>query len=130
MDPKDRREVPRFEGEFRVDLLNMGDDPAFPPHEAVISSIALDVSKKGIRLRSAYNVSVGSLISSIVYYKNADSIALCEVIWKREDQNGFLYGLFINEWSSINPALLQQLNTLENEPQRSFPDLSPKAQFA
>lgn len=115
MDPKDRRKFPRFEGEFKVDLLNMGDDPNFPLFEAVVPGKALDISKQGIRLESNYSVSVGAFISAIVYYKNEDSIALCEVMWKRETLGIFSYGLYIKEWSKIDPSLLKQLSAMEKE---------------
>lgn len=113
MDQKNRRKFPRFEGEFKVDLLNMGDDANFPLFEAVVPGKALDISKQGIRLESLYSVSVGSFISAIVYYKEQDSIALCEVMWKREALGVFCYGLYIKEWSKIEPVLLKQLDVIE-----------------
>src|SRR5688572_611409 len=103
MDPKDRRKHYRFEGEFKVDLLNMGDDANYPLFEAVVPGKTFDISRQGIRLESQYSVSVGSFISAIVYYENEDSIALCEVMWKREVMGIFCYGLYIKEWSKLDP---------------------------
>lgn len=137
MDPKDRRQFPRIEGQFSVDLLNMGDDPNFPPFEAVITGVALDISKRGIRLKSAYNATVGSFISAIVYYRSTDSIALCEVMWKRIEDGQFHYGLYIKEWSELDPLLLEQLNILEeqhkippHESERILSRLPPKTRYA
>ena len=121
MDGSDRRRHPRFEGEFLVDLLNMGDDPEIPPDEPVVRGMALDVSRQGLRLRSAYNVNVGSFISAILYYKGHDSLALCEVMWKRVEQGQFLYGLFIREWSALDPDLATALATMETPTQTQTP---------
>ena len=121
MDGIDRRKHPRFEGEFLVDLLNMGDDPEIPPDEPVVRGTALDVSRQGIRLRSAYNVIVGSFISAILYFKGHESLALCEVMWKKVDQGQFLYGLFIREWSALDVNLATALDTMESWPQTKTP---------
>jgi len=121
MDGSDRRKNPRFEGEFLVDLLNMGDDPQIPPDEPVVRGMALDVSRQGLRLRSAYNVNVGSFISAILYFKGHESLALCEVMWKRVEQGQFLYGLFIREWSGLDPELSSALGSMESPPKTTTP---------
>ncbi len=125
MDPKDRREHPRFEGEFTVDLLNMGDDPQVPSFEALVPGIALDVSRKGMRLQVSYDVSVGSIISSILYLKSRESICIAEVVWKREHQGKPLYGLFIREWSKIDPLLETRLAAMEREEAKAQQDRTP-----
>ncbi len=112
-DPKDRREHPRFEGQFHVDLLNMGDDPKISQFEAVISGDALDVSRTGMRLKVGYRVPVGTLLSIIVYYRNHESICLCEVMWRREIMGEQLYGLYTKEWSKLDSLLEQQLLAME-----------------
>jgi hypothetical protein len=135
MEGKDRRRNPRFEGNFRVDLLNMGDDPRVSPWEAVVISEALDISKHGMRLKSLYNVPLGSIISAVTYYKNHESVCLCEVVWKSQAENQFLYGLFIREWSRLDPALKIILDQMEADEKKldgnapalakTFPDLQP-----
>jgi len=112
-DFKDRRKYPRFEGLFQVDLLNMGDDPAISPFEVVVKGTALDVSKQGIRLQAIYNVNVGSKVSAVFYYKGRESVCLCKVMWKREEMGQFLYGLYIDKWSQMDPLLQKQLDTME-----------------
>jgi hypothetical protein len=119
MEGKDRRRNPRFEGTFRVDLLNMGDDPKVSPWEAVVSSEALDVSKHGMRLKSPYNVPHGSIISAVTYYKNHESVCLCEVVWKSQAGNQFLYGLFVKEWSRLDPSLKVVLDQMEADEKKS-----------
>lgn len=113
MDPKDRRKYPRLEGEFQVDLLNMGDDPLVSPFEAIVNGTCLDVSRQGMRLKATYNVSVGTLVSAIVYYKGRESVCLCEVVWKREMMGQPLYGVFIKQWSQMDPALEKNLAAME-----------------
>ncbi len=108
-----RRQYPRFEGKFNVDLLNMGDDPSISSFEPVIPALGLDVSRKGLRLQSRYQVNVGSFLSAIVYYKGQGSVCLCEVVWKREEDGQFLYGLFIKEWSQLEMALDRELKRIE-----------------
>src|SRR4051812_284220 len=109
MDPKDRRTHPRFEGQFHVDLLNMGDDPAISVYEAVVAGEALDVSRTGMRLKVTYNAPVGSFLSVIIYYRNRESVCFCEVVWRREIMGEQLYGLYIKEWSKMDQYLGDQL---------------------
>ena len=115
MNEINRRRHPRFEGKFNVDLLNMGDDPNISAFESVIPATALDVSRQGLRLKCHYQVNVGSFLSAIVYYKGQGSVCLCEVVWKREDKNEFLYGLFIKEWSQLELALNRELQAIEKK---------------
>jgi hypothetical protein len=117
-DPRDRRSHPRLEGEFQVDLLNMGDDPTIPSSEAVVPGVALDISRKGMRLKADYNVGVGTLLSAITYYRKHESICLCEVVWKREVENKKVYGLFIKEWSKMDPILEKKLAAMERAEQK------------
>lgn len=117
MDGKDRRRYPRLEGHFQVDVLNMGDDPNFSPEEAVVPGEALDLSKHGMRLRSVYNAPVGSFLSVIAYYKGRDSVCLCEVMWKANRESHLLYGLFVKEWSRLDPALEARLISMEDRPE-------------
>jgi PilZ domain len=119
MDFKDRRKHPRLEGHFPVDVLNMGDDPAVSPFEAVLKSTALDVSRQGMRLQTNYNVPVGSVLSGVVYFHGTESVCMCEVVWKREADDQNLYGLFIREWSKLDLGLEKQLSLMEK------PRLSP-----
>ena len=113
MDVKDRRRHPRLEGQFPVDLLNMGDDPLVSPFEAVVAGTALDVSRHGMRLQISYNVAVGTLLSAVVYYRNRESVCLCEVVWKREFLSQPLYGLFIKQWSQLDPRLESSFRAME-----------------
>jgi len=115
MDAKDRRQCPRFEESFRVDLLNMGDDPRILSWEAVVPAEALDVSKHGLRLQSVYNVAVGSLLSIIAYYHEQESICLCEVVWKREADGQHMYGLYVKEWTRLDAILKRKLDAMESE---------------
>src|SRR5258708_226194 len=105
VDPKDRRQYPRLEGQFSVHLLNMGDDPDISPFEVIVSGEALDVSRSGMRLKINYKVPVGTLLSVIIYYKNYEWICLCEAVWRREMMGEQLYGLYIKEWSKLDPLL-------------------------
>ena len=119
MDPKDRRSHPRFEGQFSVDLLNMGDDPNISAFEAVVTGEALDVSRSGMRLKINYQVPVGTLLSVILYYKKQPSICLCEAVWRRDMMGEQLYGLFVREWSKLDTQLDAQLSAMENGPSKS-----------
>lgn len=112
MDPRDRRKHPRYEGHFQVDLLNMGDDPNVSPFEAIIPGTALDVSRQGMRVRAAYNVPIGAFISVILYSDGGESVCLCEVMWKREEDGKKLYGVFTQEWSRLDPKLAQALDMM------------------
>lgn len=111
----DRRKFPRLAARFRVDLLNMGDDPMFGTDQAVIEAESLDISKQGLRIKTSYNVSVKSNLSVIVYHKRHQSVALCQVVWKREMIREFVYGLYIKEWSELDKDLLARLNSLESD---------------
>ena len=113
MDGRDRRQFPRFEGKFQVDLLNMGDDPKISAWESVVQGTAFDISKHGVRIGSVYNVEVGALLSMVIYYRGCESICLCEVKWKRSVDGEFLYGLYITEWSTLDRALGAQLDAIE-----------------
>jgi hypothetical protein len=115
MDPRDRRKHPRFEGQFKVDLLNMGDDPQTSAYEAVIPAVALDVSRQGLRLKTSYAVKVGTLLSAIVYFRGAGSVCLCQVVWKREEMGQFLYGLYIEEWPQMDSVLDAALKVMEKQ---------------
>ena len=116
-DPRDRRSHPRLEGQFSVDLLNMGDDPSISPFEALVSGEALDVSRTGMRLKINYEVPVGTYLSVIVYYRKYESICLCEAVWRREMMGEQLYGLFIKEWSKLDHLLRLQLEAMESSPE-------------
>lgn len=107
MSSADRRKYPRLEGDFPVDLLNMGDDPQTSRMESIIPGHALDVSRQGLRLKVTYNVPVGSVLSVILYYRGRESVCLCQVVWKRELGHEKLYGLFIKDWSKLD-ALLEK----------------------
>lgn len=124
MDPRDRRSHPRLEGQFQVDLLNMGDDPTISSFEWVISGEALDVSRTGLRLKVTYRVPVGTFLSAIVYYKGHESICLCEVVWRRELMGEQLYGLYIRQWSKVDSLLEQRLSFMEGQgtPLATFKD--------
>ncbi len=119
MDGKDRRQNPRFEGRFQVDLLNMGDDPKFPAWKPVVASEALDFSKHGMRLRSPYSVPLGSIISAVAYFKGHESVCLCEVMWRVPSEDQFMYGLFIREWSKLDPALKDVLDKMEAQEKKA-----------
>jgi hypothetical protein len=82
------------------------------PFEAVVVGEALDVSRTGMRLKTAYRVPVGSYVSAIVYYRNYESICLCEVVWRRDVIGEQLYGLRIKEWSKLDKCLSQQLEAM------------------
>lgn len=116
MDPRDRRNHPRLEGQFQVDLLNMGDDPSISPFESVVPGEALDVSRSGMRLKVTYKVPVGTFLSAIVYYKGYQSICLCEIVWRRELMGEQLYGLYIREWSKLDKVLETALSSMEVGP--------------
>ncbi len=114
MDGRDRRQYPRLEGHFKVDLLNMGDDPAIPVVEPVVPAEALDISKHGLRLESTYNVPIGSMVSVVTYYQGQGSVCICEVVWKRAGSgNKALYGLYIKSWARLDKALEKKLNEME-----------------
>lgn len=116
MDYSDRRQYPRFEGYFPVELLNMGDDPSVSPYEALVEGTALDVSRQGMRVRSEYNVPVGSYVSAILYYLDRQSICLCEVVWRRDGDEGLVYGLYFKDWTQLDPLLEQKFKSLERPP--------------
>lgn len=107
MSSADRRKYPRLEGDFPVDLLNMGDDPHTPRMESIVPGHALDVSRQGLRLKVSYNVPVGSVLSVILYYRGRESVCLCQVVWKRDMGSEKLYGLYIKDWSKLD-ALLEK----------------------
>jgi hypothetical protein len=115
MDNRDRRTHPRLEGTFRVDLLNMGDDPHISPFEAIVDGEALDVSRGGMRLKITYDVAIGTMLSVIVYYRNRESICLCKVMWRRDVMSEQLYGLFVEEWSRLDRFLERELAAMEAE---------------
>ena len=114
MDPKDRRKYPRYEGQFSVDLLNMGDDPSISPFEAIVPGTALDVSRQGMRVRANYHVPIGAFLSVILYSDGGESVCLCEVVWKREEEGQMLYGVFTQEWSKLDPKLARALDSMHD----------------
>ncbi len=97
----------------------MGDDPTIGQWESVVPANALDLSKHGMRLKSHYNVNVGSLISVIAYYQHRDSVCLCEVVWKRPAEGEILYGLYVKEWSRLDPGLRAKLESMEMDALKS-----------
>lgn len=127
MNYSDRRRHPRFEGQFKVDLLNMGDDPNIAVAEAVVPAVALDVSRQGLRLKTVYSVPVGTLLSAIVYFRGVGSVCLCQVVWKREEMGEFCYGLFIEEWPQMDNALNNALKSIENQEHEASHPAAPSA---
>lgn len=121
MESKDRRRYPRLEGHFRVDLLNLGDDPNVSNWESIIEGEALDISMQGMRIKAFYNVGVGSLVSVVVYYKDRESICLSEVVWKREILGEFIYGLHFKEWTSLDPALARRFDAMQTDEADALP---------
>lgn len=119
MNAIDRRKFPRLEGKFPVDLLNMGDDRTVNPYEVIIAGQALDVSRQGIRLLVSYNVSIGTILSVIVYFSGRESVCMCEVVWKREAMGQKLYGLYIKQWSKMDSKLDHDLERIEASQQSS-----------
>ena len=113
MDYRDRRNNPRLEGSFRVDLLNMGDDPRVSTFEAIVDGEALDVSRSGMRLKITYDVPLGTLLSAIVYYRHRESICLCRVMWRRDVMGEQIYGLYIKEWSRLDRFLEEDLKIMQ-----------------
>lgn len=93
----------------------MGDDPHVSPFEAVVDGEALDVSRSGMRLKITYDVTVGTMLSIIVYYRHRESICLCRVMWRREIMGEQVYGLFIKEWSRLDRFLEDELSVMERE---------------
>ncbi len=116
MSSADRRQYPRLEGEFPVDLLNMGDDSGISRLEAIVPGRALDISRHGMRLKVPYNVPNGSVLSVIVYFRGRESVCLCQVVWKREYEGEKLYGLFIKDWSKLDSMLERRLNSMTLTP--------------
>ena len=115
-----------MEGHFRVDLLNMGDDPLIPVSEPIVAAEALDISRHGLRLFANYNVPVGSVVSVVTYYQGQGSVCLCDVVWKRSDSDKkFLYGLFIKNWGRLDPLLDRKLT--EMEPRETATSTGPNA---
>jgi hypothetical protein len=103
---KERRQHPRFEGRFPVEVLNTGDDPERSVWESIISGEALDVSRTGMRLQTPYHVPVGSAVSVLVYHKGLSSLCMGNVVWRREaPEGGFLYGLYVDSWTTISRPL-------------------------
>lgn len=112
MSSADRRKYPRLEGDFPVDLLNMGDDPQTSRMESIVPGHALDVSRQGLRLKVPYNVPVGSVLSVILYYRGRESVCLCQVVWKRDIGNERLYGLYIKDWSKLDALLEKRFSSM------------------
>ena len=113
MSGRDRRQYPRLEGQFNINLLNMGDDSHVSPWSAVLEGTALDVSMRGMCIRATYDVPVGAYIGVVFYYQGHESICLCETVWKRPEGDGLLYGLFFKEWSKLEPSLDRKLRQME-----------------
>ncbi len=91
----------------------MGDDPSIPVSEPIVSAEALDISKHGLRLTSAYNVPVGTVVSVVTYYQSQGSVCLCDVVWKRMEGKKILYGLYIKNWGRLDKLLEHKLNEME-----------------
>ena len=115
MNQRDRRKYPRLEGQFDVDLLNLGDDPNYSPWEIVIAATALDVSMRGLRIKTLYDVPFGANLSVIVYFHGKESICLCDVVWKKSLDGEFMYGLYFQGWTKLDKELEQVLFDLEEK---------------
>ncbi len=121
MSSADRRKYPRLEGDFPVDLLNMGDDPHTPKMESIVPGHALDVSRQGLRLKVPYNVPIGSVLSVILYYRGRESVCLCQVMWKHDLGRDQLYGLFIRDWSKLDSMLERRFQSMTPSASASSP---------
>lgn len=123
----ERRKYPRMGCDIPADLLNMGDDPSISRHEPLVRGQVLDVSLQGLRLKINYNVTLDSMLSVIVYYRGSESVCLCRVIWKRDLMKEAVYGLFIKEWSKLDPLLKKKL---EMTPKTITPTSTPQPEKA
>jgi len=91
--PEERRKHPRLERHAPIELLNMGDDPAVPFYQDLVTGETLDVSEGGIRLRVAYDVREGSEVGVVIRKEQKFQVFLAKVIWKIRESIGITYGL-------------------------------------
>jgi hypothetical protein len=58
---------------------------------------------------------VGAFLSVILYNDGGESVCLCEVVWKRHEDGEFLYGVFTQEWSKLDPKLARVLDVINRQ---------------
>ena len=99
--PNDRRAVRRYDADLGAQLLESADRPLPASLEAQV----IDISKQGLKIRVWHDARPGCQLSLSVIYNGRESICLGEVIWKREANNGMIYGLRVNRWAYLDPEL-------------------------
>lgn len=112
MPSSERRDEVRFERELPVELHESSARPVPGPLPGRI----LDISRNGLRVRLWHDAPIGTIFSLSLSFGERDSLCVGKVSWKRDSNNGVIYGLDITHWTLIDPTLSFLLTALEGKP--------------
>ena len=92
-----RRRHSRTARRFSVEVLNIGDDPSVPSHVDFVPGEAMDVSSAGICVYVPYDVGKGRELGLVVRNNDDMRIFVGRIKWKKQRENGILYGLHVTK---------------------------------
>lgn len=105
----DRRQAPRFDTNLGIDLLESSDREL----PAVMRGQILNISRHGLKVRFWHDSKPGSHLSLSLSFQEHESLCVGEIIWKREESGGMVYGLRVSQWTYLDPLLNYALSSLE-----------------
>ena len=120
MTSNDRRRQPRMKSAFPIFLLNMGEDPAIPSSEFLVSGEGLDLSENGLRLRLPAALNAGDVVAFLAEWKHRQFACLAKVVWMSPEQP-FVYGVQHESWTSEGHFAAQCLDEESRRKIKDFP---------
>lgn len=98
---EDRRKYRRFDVDFQVKIVASDRNDS----DEIKLGQAINISKDGVCMKTTFCVPVSSVLFLSITYGGQDSLFLAEVVWKNTRDNGYLYGLHIVNWTSLDELL-------------------------
>ena len=113
----ERRRFPRIPVGYTVSIIAADNGTV----DMNARGTVLNMSREGLCMRMQFNASVGSIVSVGIVFRDHDSLLLSEVMWKREENAQFLYGLKIKKWCYLDSALERELEDKSLRPDSAQP---------
>lgn len=102
----ERRKFRRINVDFSVEIIAAEKDL---PDE-LNKGQGLNISQDGICLKTLLDIPVTGLVSLSCSFAGRDSQFVGEVVWKKLDPDGYIYGLKIKRWAYLDPLLEREIN--------------------
>ena len=100
-----KRKIPRIPCDFNGFIIDLEEYSGDSTVDLMFSTEILDISEKGMRIKTSVRLSPKSNICLLVIYEGRKSLSFCQVRWRRQMDLHHIYGLYFKEWSYLDERL-------------------------